>query len=199
MKTAAANQGAIKLRKQVKAKTKKRAATMLPEDSQFAKHDDENSRHSFVDRQDDLADLFEMDSNDEKTMSDTADNGKSTPKKGLIARTTDSYGSQLDPVKVYLQEMGAVSLLSSKEETKIAKKIEAGEKIIQASLFASPLTLKHLRDIADKILAGKRSVSDVLRGLDENDTSAFEKTKERFLWQVTEADRSNQETCALRL
>ena len=200
IKTAAENQGSIKLKRTIKSKTQKRAATMLPEDGQFTKHDDDDNSHSLVDRQDDLADLFKMDSNDdEQTMSNTADGDIAPKKAGLIARTSDTYGSQLDPVKVYLQEMGAVSLLSSKEETKIAQKIEAGEKIIQASLFASPLAIKHLLDIADKIITGKRSVSDIFRGLDENNTASFEKARERFLWQVTEADRINQETCALRL
>jgi len=191
-------QGAVKLRKNIKSQ--KRAAMMLTEDDAFIRQDEDENSNVVVDRQGDLADLFEMDGiEDEEKMSDIGDDDLAPQDEGLIARTSDSFGNQLDPVKVYLQEMGAVSLLSSKDETEIAKKIEAGEKGIQSTLFAAPLTIKYLLDLADKIVTDKRSISDIFRGLDEHDHAAFEKTKESFLWQVSEASRLNQETCALRL
>ena len=66
---------------------------------------------------------------------DTGSSG--SPKKGsakggsLASSQVESDGGQLDPVKSYLREMGAVSLLSSEKEIEIAKKIEWGEKQIQ--------------------------------------------------------------------
>jgi len=111
----------------------------------------------------------------------------------------DIYATQLDPVKVYLQEMGAVPLLSPEAETKIAIRIEEGEKRIQNALLISPPAIEYLKEMADKVREGKRAVTDLLRGLDEADNAAVSTAAKHFLWQVAEADRLGQEITALRL
>ena len=111
----------------------------------------------------------------------------------------DAYLAQLDPVKVYLQEMGSVPLLSPDEETAIAIRIEKGEKRIQNALLTAPLTIDYLREMADKIREGKRSVTDMLRGLDESDAATVGQAGKRFTWQVAEAERLVRETTAFRL
>ena len=45
------------------------------------------------------------------------------------------YGSVTDPVKMYLREMGMVTLLSREGEVEIAKKIEAGEQEVLRALL----------------------------------------------------------------
>jgi len=107
--------------------------------------------------------------------------------------------SQLDPVKVYLQEMGAVSLLSSDEETEIAKKIEKGEKHIQDAILPTPPAIVKLKDIADKLRDGKRAITDILRGLDDSDKKTKQSTNEQFLNNINEADQLENEIFSLRL
>ena len=46
-----------------------------------------------------------------------------------------TVGKTGDPVKMYLREMGLVSLLSREGEVEIAKKIEEGEKEVMDSIF----------------------------------------------------------------
>ncbi len=142
---------------------------------------------------DELTSLFNKDSDESK---DNEGSSSGKKKEGLISRSADLYNSQLDPVKVYLQEMGSVSLLSSAEETEIAKNIEGGEKLTQEALLAAPICIEYLREVSDKILAGKRSITDMVRGLDESEVEKNEEIKERFLWQVSEADRLAQENSA---
>ncbi len=115
------------------------------------------------------------------------------------ARGEDSYAAQLDPVKVYLQEMGAVPLLSPEAETDIAIRIEEGEKKIQNALLVTPAAIDYLKEMADKVREGKRAVTDLLRGLDESDNTTVTTAATHFLWQVAEADRLVQELTALRL
>src|SRR5262249_22977021 len=45
-------------------------------------------------------------------------------------------GETADPVRMYLQEMGGVPLLTREEEVAIAKEIEAGEREVRAAVFA---------------------------------------------------------------
>ncbi|MCK5229130.1 MAG: hypothetical protein KAR13_02630, partial [Desulfobulbaceae bacterium] len=89
----------------------------------------------------------------------------------------------LDPVKVYLREMGAASLLSVKEEVEIAKRIEQGEKQIQNALFSLPIALSFLKELALKLRAGETSITTILRGYVDTDP-ALSELKERFIWQV---------------
>ncbi len=124
---------------------------------------------------------------------------------GRLSRKQDDLGSDdelgagLDPVKAYLREMGAVSLLSSAEETAIAKRIEKGDRQVQRALFSLPMTIHKFRAFREMIEEGKL-VSDILRGLDdsESDDEALLKEQEKFLWKISEAERFERERAALR-
>jgi len=105
--------------------------------------------------------------------------------------------SQLDPVKVYLREMGAVALLKPKEEVEIAKQIESGEKIIQQAVLTVPAALITLTKLAEKVRNGDKVVTEVFRGRDDTDPAANEQRRERFLWQVGETARLEKERAAL--
>ncbi|ADH86985.1 RNA polymerase sigma factor RpoD [Desulfurivibrio alkaliphilus] len=110
----------------------------------------------------------------------------------------ESATDQVDPVKVYLQEMGAVALLSSEEEVAVAKEIERGERTIQDALVIAPPALAYLDEIAKKIQHGNRMLSDIVRGLDELDKETHEEKQKNFLWRIEEALRLARETTALR-
>ncbi|MFZ5761241.1 MAG: RNA polymerase sigma factor RpoD [Thermodesulfobacteriota bacterium] len=102
---------------------------------------------------------------------------------------------EIDPVKAYLREMGAVPLLSSGEEIEIAKKIEKGQRYMQSGLLAIPVTLQVLEKIRDDLIAGNCQIADVLRGVGDKEGA---KAKDRFIRQVSEALRVDRERKALR-
>ena len=60
----------------------------------------------------------------------------------------------MDPVKMYLQRIGAVSLLSREEEVEIAKRIESGRIELEKSLFASPAGLWCYIDVERQVDEG---------------------------------------------
>ncbi len=103
--------------------------------------------------------------------------------------------SEIDPVKAYLREMGAVPLLSAVEEIEIAQKIEQGQKQIQRGLLRLPLTLKTLKRIQENLLCDNMAITNVLRCLSDEE---HDKAKEKFIWQVSEALRIDRERNALR-
>ncbi|OGR01102.1 MAG: hypothetical protein A2505_04300 [Deltaproteobacteria bacterium RIFOXYD12_FULL_55_16] len=149
-----------------------------------------------------LADIFDLEPEDERCFEKSLSSGDQEddgPEGEVNAKTRDLADSQLDPVKVYLQEMGSVDLLSSTEEIGIAKKIEEGEEFIRNTLLITPLAIEYLREAAGKMLAGKWPITEILRGLDETDKQAEAARKARFLWQIDEAHRLNKEISAFRL
>ncbi len=117
---------------------------------------------------------------------------------GLSSAAVNSEGGQLDPVKSYLREMGAVSLLSSEKEIKIAKKIEWGEKQIQSIVLSLPPALKTMLEIVQKLQTGVTSIAKVLRGIDETDLRAARQVQEKFIWKVAEAERIDNERKILK-
>src|SRR5581483_11074462 len=71
----------------------------------------------------------------------------------------DISGKTGDPVRMYLREMGTVSLLSREGEVEIAKKIEHGEKQVFDEVLSSPLALNYVLDLGRK-LADREIIKD---------------------------------------
>jgi len=75
----------------------------------------------------------------------------------------DKFGEDTsDPVRMYLQEMGAVSLLTREQEVEIAKQIEAGEREVREQVLALPFTISYLFDLTERIKAGELSERELL-------------------------------------
>jgi len=91
--------------------------------------------------EDDGPPTLEQDDNDEDTSVIGERRCRNRQSSLADFATSKIDSNQLDPVKVYLREMGAVPLLKPKEEVDIAKKLEAGEKIIQQALLTVPAPL----------------------------------------------------------
>ena len=74
---------------------------------------------------------------------------------GALTRTDD-------PVRLYLKEMGSVSLLSRAGEISIAKRIEQGQKDISTIVFGISVTLKTLISVGDRLKSGALSVREIV-------------------------------------
>src|SRR5262247_4613361 len=79
----------------------------------------------------------------------------------------DMVGKTGDPVRMYLREMGTVSLLSREGEVEIAKKIEEGEKQVIGEALSCPLALRYILDLGDKLAGHEIRVRDVIEDADE--------------------------------
>jgi RNA polymerase primary sigma factor len=73
-----------------------------------------------------------------------------------------SFGDTSDPVRMYLQEMGGVPLLSREEEVAIAKEIEAGKMQVADEVFSVPLALHYVVTMAEKLKSGEVEARQVL-------------------------------------
>ncbi|HEY8369452.1 MAG TPA: RNA polymerase sigma factor RpoD [Thermodesulfobacteriota bacterium] len=97
-----------------------------------------------------------------------------------------ALGKTNDPVRMYLREMGTVSLLTREGEVEIAKRIEMGEEAVLAAVLNSPLAVKEILGIGDRLRKRKLRVKEVIRDLDENEDGAAEE-EERHLQRVLDA------------
>jgi RNA polymerase primary sigma factor len=77
------------------------------------------------------------------------------------AVTTPGIGRSSDPVRMYLREMGGVSLLTREGEVVIAKKIEEGQIEVARELHRAPLYLSYIIELAEKLKAGEARMKDI--------------------------------------
>ncbi|MCX7678035.1 MAG: RNA polymerase sigma factor RpoD [Spirochaetes bacterium] len=68
-----------------------------------------------------------------------------------------------DPIRLYLKEIGKVSLLSGEQEVDLAKRIEEGEILIENAVLESSLLVNELIKNHTKVKSGKIKLTEVLR------------------------------------
>jgi RNA polymerase primary sigma factor len=86
------------------------------------------------------------------------------------------YGKSNDPVRMYLRKMGSVSLLTREGEVEIAKRIEEGEKEILEAVLRSPLAIKEISELGQRLRKGKIRVREIIK--DQGDDSQTEAEEE---------------------
>jgi len=86
----------------------------------------------------------------------------------------DVVGKTGDPVRMYLREMGTVSLLSREGEVEIAKKIEDGENKVINEVLSSPLALRYILDLGEKLAQHEIRVREIIKDEGDEDGESFE-------------------------
>jgi RNA polymerase primary sigma factor len=86
-------------------------------------------------------------------------------------------GETADPVRMYLQEMGGVPLLSREEEVAIAKEIEAGERDVREGVFSLDLALQYVLGLADRLRRGEVEARHIFGDEDQPEAEPAEGTE----------------------
>ncbi len=110
------------------------------------------------------------------------------------------YGSVSDPVKMYLREMGMVTLLSREGEVEIAKKIEAGEQEVLRALLDTTTGVECILRLGEQIESGALRPKYVLRDVDEGETYADEMLQtDKFIKTMSEIRTVDAENASFRI
>ncbi|HHO47466.1 MAG TPA: sigma-70 family RNA polymerase sigma factor [Desulfobacteraceae bacterium] len=120
---------------------------------------------------------------------------KSDRRSGIDRRQT---GSSIDPMNIYLKEMGNLSLLGHEEEVALAQLIELGEMRLQQAVLSLKPGFAILNDLAEGIRAERIKITSVLKGLSEQDEKIAAGLQKSFLAAVDEAkgiDEQRSELC----
>ena len=100
----------------------------------------------------------------------------------------DIAGKTGDPVRMYLREMGNVSLLSRDGEVEIAKKIEEGEGVVMGHVLSCSVAVQHVLELGERIERGEIRAHEVIRGVEaEGEYSEYlvqEVHEQRLLDQI---------------
>jgi RNA polymerase primary sigma factor len=98
---------------------------------------------------------------------------KRVPIKGSedVEDADSAYSKSNDPVRMYLRKMGTVSLLTREGEVEIAKRIEEGEQRVLSSILSSPIAVREIIEIGEKLKKHKIRVKDIIRDAEETDES----------------------------
>ncbi len=161
----------------------------------------------FSDQIDDILTVFheknievvdsERDEKDRDKQGSRSDDEDDRSKDEIPPLPISALGKTGDPVKMYLREMGMVSLLSREEEVRIAKNIEKGERRIMESLFSLPVFIKEVIEIGEKLKSGEVRIKTVIDNLeDESGFSEEDLYKERvqkLSEKVSKLDARNAE------
>ncbi len=88
-----------------------------------------------------------------------------------------TIGDTSDPVRMYLQEMGNIPLLSREEEVAIAKEIEAGETHVRTEVFSVPLGSRYVLSLGEKLKDGEIEARYIFGDEEEEAAEATEATE----------------------
>ena len=131
----------------------------------------------------------------DNTEADNTDNPDNTDNRSedLDAKATRRYaadeGGSFDPVRVYLREMGQVSLLTREGEVEIAKRIEVAVDAHLAALTSNAYCLRRLVEVGEFVRVGKLELKKVVDGLEDEDGPPIEETETKFLAAVTRLEK----------
>jgi len=89
------------------------------------------------------------------------------PAPRRASRSDEDSPASNDPVRVYLREMGLVSLLTREGEVEIAMRIEAGEHDQQRAVLGTPFGLRRMLELAEELKKNKVELGFALDGLDD--------------------------------
>jgi RNA polymerase primary sigma factor len=79
----------------------------------------------------------------------------------------DFTAKTYDPVKMYLREMGLISLLSREGEVEIAKRIETGENQVLNALIKCRVGIEYLTELGGDLEAGVIKVRDIVNDIED--------------------------------
>ncbi|MBM4277696.1 MAG: RNA polymerase sigma factor RpoD [Deltaproteobacteria bacterium] len=106
----------------------------------------------------------------------------------------EGFGRATDPVRMYLREMGSVSLLTREGEVEIAKRIENGKREVLSIVLTCPMAVKEILNLGNAIKTGKIDIREVTHEMDEEETSVEEEQiQEKRILDLIERIRRNEE------
>ena len=80
-------------------------------------------------------------------------------------------GKVIDPVRIYLKEMGSFPLLTREGEVEVAKRIESGQQEGLSVVLSCPIAIKEIINFGRALRTGETKISEVTNEIDDEETN----------------------------
>ena len=99
-----------------------------------------------------------------------------------------TLGRTSDPVRMYLREMGSVSLLTREGEVEIAKRIEEGDRDVASVILNTPITVKEVITLGERLRKGQVTPAEISKEVEDEELEEDEEdvNKTRLLGLIDE-------------
>lgn len=94
----------------------------------------------------------------------------------VLANVESEIGRTTDPVRMYMREMGTVSLLTREKEIDISKRIEDGLNTVQTTIASYPQAIENLLNDFDEYLKGNVKLQEIISGFSMQETEDLSMT-----------------------
>ena len=84
-----------------------------------------------------------------------------------------------DPVKMYLREMGCISLLTREGEVAIAKRIESGQKKALAALLDCCVGIEHIIELGEELKEDRIKLKEVINDLEDEESDYMQQGEKK--------------------
>lgn len=96
-------------------------------------------------------------------------------------------GTSIDPMNIYLREMGSLTLLTHEEELALARTMETGKMQVQNTVLRVPLAIPALREVVRGLENNNEKICQILGGIIDNKPSTVRRESRDFLFRVEQA------------
>ena len=114
---------------------------------------------------------------------------------------TPTVGNGDDAVRLYLREMGRITLLTREGEVELAREIESGELQVREEALNTHVAVQKALLLGERIRSGQAQVKDILKKFDENVDKKEEENvhQEKTVSSLEKVGRLHQENLKLRV
>ncbi|MCJ7747655.1 MAG: hypothetical protein MUP27_07920, partial [Desulfobacterales bacterium] len=89
----------------------------------------------------------------------------------VVEYKLEPFGKAVDPVSIYLKEMGSFPLLTREGEVEIAKRIESGQREVLSVVFNCPIAVREIINLGGALRAGRIEIKEVSNEIDDEETN----------------------------
>jgi len=92
----------------------------------------------------------------------------------VVEYKLEPLGKAVDPVGIYLKEMGSFRLLTREGEVETAKRIESGQQGVLRVVLNCPIAVREVINLGSALRAGKIEIKEVINEIDDEEMSVEE-------------------------